>query len=92
MPEYSPIVFNILIEHMEAIRAEEQSRLIQAISAPHMKKGRYRSLMRGLQKLATKVLRAALPSYEYEVIEEDPEKAAEWLAGQGVRITNKKDG
>ncbi len=87
-----PLIFNYLLEHMTAIQAQEQGFMIQATSAPHLKKGKLKSLMRQLNKIATQVIRTVSPSYEIEVIEEDPKKAADWLAGQGVKIIDKKDG
>lgn len=87
-----PVVFNYLVEHMAAIQADEQARLIQAASAPHLKKGKLTSLMRSLTRTATKVIRAMQPKQEIEVIEEDPEKAADWFAGRGAKIIPKKDG
>ena len=91
LPYYQPIMFNYLAEHMPAIRAEEQANMIQATSAPHLKKGKLSSLMRSLRRTATRVLRIMETKKEIEVIEEDPRKAADWIAGLGVKLIPKKD-
>lgn len=87
-----PLIFNYLVEHMAAIQAQEQMQRIQATTAPHLKKGKLKPLMRQLNRIATKIIKTIAPSYEIDVIDEDPKKAADWLAGLGVKIIDKKDG
>jgi hypothetical protein len=43
--------------------------------------------VRGLRKVAG--IFTTKPAPKYEIIEENPEKAAEWLAARGVKIRKK---
>jgi hypothetical protein len=75
---------NVLIRQIPRIEAQRNLALIQATAFPNMKARDQRQLVRQLRH-KTEVKedwRDRLP----EIIEDDPAKAAQWFAEQGIRV------
>lgn len=77
-------MINTLADQVPAIEAQEDLHLIQATSYPNMKPHGQKKVLRELTYAAEikEDWRDRLP----EIIEEDPAKAAEWFAEQGIRV------
>jgi len=77
-------VLGWLIRQMGAIEAEQTLRMALAVQTPHMKRYERERLIRQLQRAmgAQKPVKPEPP----EIVEHDPEKAAEWFRAQGILV------
>lgn len=79
LPEW---LFAPLEEHIATLRVEETQRALAVMLAPHSK-----DMQRILHAEAEEIYsRLAGPAHEQGVVENDPEKAAEWFASIGAEV------
>lgn len=76
----------VLVDNQPGLEAEEQQSLILATSAPHMKPEARRRYSKMLDALAGRRRRRPPEAEAVDVIEHNPQAAAEWFAAQGVRV------
>lgn len=72
-----------LIDYLPALEAEEQQLRVAAATAPHLRDHDRRAMMRRLERQTSALRPAPAPM---QIIEEDPEKAAEWFRAMGVKV------
>ncbi len=76
MPQWQ---LGLLLDSLPALQAERLIDLMTASMAPYMERDDRRHLIRNLQRIA----HIDDEPEPIEMIEHNPEKAAEWLAAQG---------
>lgn len=82
-----PYLYDPLVNNLEVLQAIETSREYTASMLPHLKKSGQRSIM----GMVRRVLERAQPVFErqYELIEYDPARAADFFSGQGMKVMKK---
>jgi hypothetical protein len=78
-------VVQLLVEQMPAIEAIEAQAAITAASAPHLTDRAFGRLLRRLERQAQPFM-SEPEKPAPEIIEVNPEKAAEWFAAQGLVV------
>ena len=87
-PLQTPIWYlRVLLDSIAVLEADELQTAISASSYPYLKDPARRKLQRRLRRL-TKPTRPAR-GQRFEVIEHNPEKAAEWFAAMGFQVTKR---
>lgn len=84
-------IINILIRYLPAIEASEQESAITTTIAPHLKADALRGLLRQLRKTRDPLYPSEPEQSEtYEIVEQNPDLAAEWFAAMGARVVEQR--
>lgn len=87
-PLQTPIWYlRVLLQAIDVLEAEEMQAAISASAYPYLKEPDRRRMQRRLRRL-TKPSRPP-HGQRFEVVEHNPQKAAEWFAAMGMRVTKR---